>query len=86
MSREEEFRSVPRATRGMRSVEMRAQKQVVSGQSVLKSSHSHANKTHFLKKGCTPSLILKVRVFGNRKWPTSTLSSFHLFAVFIVSI
>ena len=24
--------------------------------------HSHANKTHFYKKGCTPSLILKVRV------------------------
>ena len=71
----------------MRSVaiEMRAQKQVVSGQSV-KSPHSHANKTHFLKKGCTPSLILKVRVFGTRKWPMSTLSSFHLFAVFVVSI
>ena len=34
MSREEEFRSVPRASRGKRSVEMRAQKQVVSGQSV----------------------------------------------------
>ena len=31
---EEEFRSVPRASRGKRSVEMRAQKQVVSGQSV----------------------------------------------------
>ena len=26
--------------------------------------HSHANKTHFHKKGCAPSLILKVRVFG----------------------
>ena len=24
--------------------------------------HSHANKTHFYKKGCAPSLILKVRV------------------------
>ena len=32
--------------------------------------HSHANKTHFHKKGCAPSLILKVRVFGTRKWPT----------------
>jgi len=28
--------------------------------------HSHANKTHFHKKGCAPSLILKVRVFGTR--------------------
>ena len=24
--------------------------------------HSHANKTNFHKKGCAPSLILKVRV------------------------
>ena len=31
--------------------------------------HSHANKTHFHKKGCAPSLILKVRVFGTGKWP-----------------
>ena len=31
--------------------------------------HTHANKTHFHKKGCAPSLILKVRVFGARKWP-----------------
>ena len=30
---------------------------------------SHANKTHFHKKGCAPSLILKVRVFGTWKWP-----------------
>ena len=29
--------------------------------------HSHANKTHFHKKGCAPSLILKVRVFGTRQ-------------------
>ena len=28
--------------------------------------HSHANKTHFHKKGCAPSLISKVRVFGTR--------------------
>ena len=31
--------------------------------------HSHANKTHFHKKGCAPSLNLIVRVFGTRKWP-----------------
>ena len=40
MSREEEFRSVPRASRGKRSVEMRAQKQVVSGQSVKSNAIS----------------------------------------------
>ena len=31
--------------------------------------HSHENKTRFHKKGCAPSLILKVTVFGTRKWP-----------------
>ena len=31
--------------------------------------HSHANKTHFHKKGCALGLILKVRVFGTRRWP-----------------
>ena len=30
---------------------------------------SHANKTHFHKKDFAPNLILKVRVFGTRKWP-----------------
>ena len=34
--------------------------------------HSHANKTHFYKKGCALGLILKVRVFGTRKWPIRT--------------
>ena len=31
--------------------------------------HSHVNKIHFHKKGCTLGLILKVRNFGTRKWP-----------------
>ena len=31
--------------------------------------HFHANKTHLHKKGCALGLILKVRVFGTRKWP-----------------
>ena len=31
--------------------------------------HSYANKTHFHKKDCPLGLILKVRVFGTRKWP-----------------
>ena len=31
--------------------------------------HTHANKTHFHEKGCALGLILKVRVFGTRKWP-----------------
>ena len=36
----------------------------------------HANITHFHKKGCAPSLILKVRVFGTRKRPIVKLRSF----------
>ena len=31
--------------------------------------HSHANKTHFIQKGCALGLILKVRVFETRRWP-----------------
>ena len=31
--------------------------------------HSRANETHFHKKDCAPRLILKVSVFGTRKWP-----------------
>ena len=31
--------------------------------------HSRANKTHFHKKDCALGLILKVGVFGTRKWP-----------------
>ena len=38
--------------------------------------HSHANKTRFHKKGCALGLILKVRVFGTRKWPITCSYSF----------
>ena len=31
--------------------------------------YSHANKAHFHMKGFALSLVLKVRVFGIRKWP-----------------
>ena len=37
---------------------------------------SHTNKTHFHKKGCAPSLILKVRVSETRKWPILVCPSF----------
>ena len=33
--------------------------------------HAHANKTLLHKKCCVLNLILKVRVFGTLKWPTS---------------
>ena len=32
-----------------------------------------ANKTHFHNKGFALSLVLKVKLFGTRKWPISTL-------------
>ena len=38
--------------------------------------HSHANKTHCHNKGCAHlNLIMKVRVFGTRKWPISTVNN-----------
>ena len=50
--------------------------------------HSHANKTRFHKKGCAPSLILKVRGFGTRKWPInfSFIDSIFLFLVVVVVV
>ena len=35
--------------------------------------YSHVDKTHFQKQGFAISLVLKVRVFGTRKWPTDSL-------------
>ena len=40
--------------------------------------HSHANKTHFHKKGCALGLILKVRVFETRKWPKLSMRCMSL--------
>ena len=37
--------------------------------------HSHANKSHFHKKGCALGLILKVRFSGTRKWPIKKTTS-----------
>ena len=34
----------------------------------MKTSYSRANKTRFHKKGFALNLVLKVRVFGTRKW------------------
>ena len=33
----------------------------------------HANKTHFHNKGFALGLVLRVRVFGTRKWPIKRL-------------
>ena len=40
--------------------------------------HSPANKTHFQKKGCALGLVLKVRVFGTRKWPIKAPGGLYL--------
>ena len=46
--------------------------------------YSHANKTHFHKKGFALTLVLRVRIFGTRKWPVSWLctSAWTIFWVF----
>ena len=36
--------------------------------------HSYVNKTRFHRKGCALGLILKVGVFGTRKWPVGFVS------------
>ena len=43
--------------------------------------HSHANKAHFHKKAWALGLILKVRVFGTRKWPIGS-KSFTVYSSF----
>ena len=43
--------------------------------------HSHANRTHFHKKGCALGLVLKVRVLGTRAWPTQLTVDLSLSAV-----
>ena len=40
--------------------------------------HAHANKTLLHKKCYVLNLILKVRVFGTLKWPTSFFFLFYL--------
>ena len=36
---------------------------------MIMNFYYHANKTHFHKKGDALGLVLRVRVFGTRKWP-----------------
>ena len=38
--------------------------------------YSHANRTH--KKVFTLSLVLKVKVFGTRNWPITSIAEFIL--------
>ena len=38
--------------------------------------YSHANRTH--KKSSTLSLVLKVKVFGTRNWPITSIAEFIL--------
>ena len=43
---------------------------------------NHANKTHFHKKGCALGLVLKVKVFGSRKWLICCPGLGHLYLLF----
>ena len=47
--------------------------------------YSHDNKTHFHKKGCAPSLILEVRVFGTRKLPIKRMAYLALTHTSLIS-
>ena len=40
--------------------------------------NSYAKKTNFQFKGLAQSLVLKVRVFGIRKWPRARFQAFSL--------
>ena len=40
--------------------------------------YSHANKTHYHKKGWALGLILKVRVFETQKWPIIDIIGFRV--------
>ena len=44
--------------------------------------YSHANKTNFHNKSFALSLVLKVRVFGTRKWPIKRGWLIHLLMPF----
>ena len=44
----------------------------------------HANKTHFHKKGFALVLVLKVRVFGSRKWHILVLGVVKIFCTCIL--
>ena len=44
-------------------------------------------QTHFHNKGCARGLILKVRIFGTRKWPNCVpvyFGYFNLFCMLVV--
>ena len=43
---------------------------------------NHANKPHFHKKGCALGLVLKVKVFGSRKWLICCPGLGHLYLLF----
>ena len=55
---------------------------------IWKSFFILMKKTHFHKKGCAPCLILKVRVFGTRKWPipTTLTISKAKYKIFLVKV
>ena len=43
--------------------------------------HSRANKTHFHKKGFALSLVLKGKLFGNRRWSIAKMQALFAFLV-----
>ena len=46
--------------------------------------HSRANKTHFHKKGFALSLVLKGKLFGNRRWSIAKMQALFPFLVCLI--
>ena len=46
--------------------------------------YSHTNKTHFHTEGFAPSVVLKVRDFGTRKWPVHFSCSLFLIVLQLI--
>ena len=46
--------------------------------------HSRANKTHFHKKGFALSLVLKGKLFGNRRWSIAKMQALFAFLVCVI--
>ena len=46
--------------------------------------HSRANKTHFHKKGFALSLVLKGKLFGNRRWSLAKMQALYAFLVCLI--
>ena len=62
---------------GGHSLSIRGKSPAPGPRLLMTTLYSHANKTRFHKKVFGLSLVLKVRIFGIRKWPIRHLHISH---------